>query len=233
MRKEVTRFLEANDGQTAARFFTALGLELSVLARVAVRDGVVGPSAFAAYNEMQHCCLGQVNAIIHGIADLFPADASMAILYHYAGKACGTADLEGAFLRAMKLALSGMDPRPSKDERRVLLVDDDPELRTRIHRVLSAEGLVVFEAENGPEALEKATWVEPHLTIVDWRMPVINGPEFIKTFKKSPEGRKSKIILMIERGLTQVVNGLGKSINTKLKRPFTDEDFIKKVKALV
>lgn len=228
MRKEVTRFLEANDRQTGARFFVALGLELSVLARVDLRDGHAGPSAMTAYNEMQHCCLGQLNAIAHGIDDLFPADASMAILYHYARTACGVKELEGAMLRAVKQAMHGMDARPSQNEQRVLLVDDDPELRTMIHRLLSAEGLVVFEAESGPEAMEKATWVEPHVTIVDWRMPVIDGPAFIKTFKRSREGKRSRVMLMVEKGTS--TGQAGKMADATIRRPFRDSTFIRQVK---
>lgn len=230
MRKEVTRFLEANDARTGSRFFVALGLELSVLARVALKQGSAGPSSWSAFNEMQHCCFGQVNAIVHGIDDLFPADATMGILYHYAGQACGQAELEAAILRAMKQALHGKDPLPSKGEKRVLLVDDDPELRSVIHRLLSKEGLVVFEAETGAEALDKAVWVEPHLTIVDWRMPVIDGPEFIRQFKRSREGKNSRVLLMQEKAAGKLNGATGKMVNATIPRPFKDAAFIKAVK---
>jgi CheY-like chemotaxis protein len=228
MRKEVTRFLEANDARTGSRFFVALGLEISVLARVALRAGSIGPSSWSAFNEMQHCCFGQVNAIVHGIDDLFPADASMGILYHYAGQACGQVEFEAAILRAMKQALHGKDPRPSKDEKRVLVLGDDPELRSVIHRLLSQEGLVVFEAETGPEALDKAAWVEPHLMIVDWRPPGINGPEFIKQFKHCREGKKSSVVLLHDRSAR--LNGTGgKLVDARIVRPFKDAAFVKSV----
>lgn len=231
MRKEVTRFLEAHDGQTRARFFIGVGLELSVLARVGLRDGDVGPSAMEAYNEMQHCCMGQVNAIAHNIDDLFPADAGMAILYHYAAKACGTRGLEGALSRALKLAMHGKDPRPSKDEKRVLLVCAENELRAMIQRLLSAEGLVVFEAATGPEALEKAVWVEPHLTIVDCRANVLDGPEFLRALRKGSEGRNSRAILLDDKAAPKTRNGrAGKPVAAHIARPFSDKAFVRLVR---
>jgi len=230
MRKEVTRFLEANDARTGSRFFVALGVELSVLARVALRDGSAGPSAMAAFNEMQHCCFGQVNAIVHGIDDLFPADASMGILYHYAGRACGLREFEAAMLRALKQARHGKDQLPSRDEKRVLLLGRDPEVCSIIRRLLSQEGIVVFEAETGAEALDKAVWVEPHLTIVDWGAPGLNAPEFIRQFKRSREGKQSRVVLMQAKGAKPGLNGqVGRLVNGRFTRPFKDAAFVRTV----
>lgn len=232
MRKEATRFLEARDPQTAARFYAALGIELSVLARVSVRDGKASVEKLNAINEMHHCVLGQVSAVLHGYGDFFPSDAAMSILYHYAGIAGVAPEMEQAMARAMKLALQPLNETlaPKADERRVLVVDDSPTLRSRIHRLLTGRGLVVFEAENGPEALDKAAWVEPHLTIVDWRMPVLDGPDFIEKFKRSDQGRRSRVLLLLQARGKLVLNATVKPlVNATIARPFKNNDLVGEV----
>ena len=225
MRNEIIRFLESRPPETGGLFFTALGLELSVLARILDKDSKADRSSLAAINEMHHCCFGQINAYLHGVDDLFAADASVAILYHYATEA-GILDKFGpAVIRARKLALQD-NPLPSDSELRVLLVDDEPKLRMKINRLLTAEGLVVFEAENGAEGLNKAAWVEPHLTIVDWEMPVMNGPKFIETLRNSDHGARSKVMLLVQKARKQTVPKSAKSLIDRIvQRPFKVEAF--------
>ncbi|MCC6464518.1 MAG: response regulator [Planctomycetes bacterium] len=229
MRKEATRFLEARDPQTAARFYAALGIELSVLARVAVRDNRADVAKLNAVNEMHHCVLGQVSAVLHGYGDFFPSDAAMSILYHYAGMAGVAAEMEQAMARAMKLALQPLNETlpPKADERRVLVVDDSPTLRSRIHRLLTGQGLVVFEAETGAEALDKAAWVEPHLTIVDWRMPVLDGPDFIAKFKRSDQGQRSRVLLLVQgRRAPSLAPAVKPLVNATVARPFKNAELV-------
>ncbi|MBZ0137158.1 MAG: response regulator [Planctomycetes bacterium] len=233
MRNEIIRFLESRPAQIGALFFTALGLELSVLARILDGEGRCDQAGLAAINEMQHCCFGQINAYLHGVDDLFAADASVAILYHYANEAGILDEFGPAIIRARKLALQN-NPLPSENELRVLLVDDEPALRIEISRLLGGDGIVVFEAENGAEGLNKAVWVEPHLTIVDWEMPVMNGPKFVETLKKSEQGQRSKVLLMTEKGKRQPVGKTVKSlVDAVVKRPFNDAEFRGTVAALL
>ncbi|MCA8913613.1 MAG: response regulator [Planctomycetes bacterium] len=225
MRNEIIRFLESRPAKTGALFFTALGLELSVLARIQDNEGKADRACLAAIHEMQHCCFGQINAYLHGVDDLFAADASVAILYHYAFEAGIQDELGPAIIRARRLALQD-NPLPSEDETRVLLVDDEPALRFEINRILTAAGMVVFEAETGAEGLNKAAWVEPHLTIVDWEMPVMNGPKFIETLRNTDTGMNTKVLLLVERGKRQPIGKAVKPlIDQIVKRPFSEDAF--------
>jgi CheY-like chemotaxis protein len=61
----------------------------------------------------------------------------------------------------------------------VLVVDDDPEVRTLLDRVLGAQGFTVWLAANGYEAL-KAYQIhrdEIDLVLLDVRMPILDGPQ--------------------------------------------------------
>lgn len=65
----------------------------------------------------------------------------------------------------------------------VLLVDDSKTMRMLVQRALRQAGyrdLVVVEAENGRQALEKLGGGVPKLILSDWNMPEMNGIEFLQ-----------------------------------------------------
>jgi DNA-binding NtrC family response regulator len=65
--------------------------------------------------------------------------------------------------------------------RKILVIDDEPDLRDTIQEILQAEHFEVLSAANGKEALqviEKDPWI--HLVLCDLSMPVLSGPEFIR-----------------------------------------------------
>ena len=57
----------------------------------------------------------------------------------------------------------------------ILIVDDDPGLRSALGRILRAEGHVVIEAANGDEAVTAARRIRPALMVVDGGMPGLDG----------------------------------------------------------
>jgi DNA-binding NarL/FixJ family response regulator len=69
---------------------------------------------------------------------------------------------------------------------RVLLVDDNPDSRLLMRRVLEAKSTfeVVGEASDGVEAIELMSELKPHLVIMDVRMPRMNGIEATKEIKE-------------------------------------------------
>lgn len=58
---------------------------------------------------------------------------------------------------------------------RVLVVDDDPDMRLAMHEVLIDEGLDVEVAADGREALDRARTRRPALVILDITLPVLDG----------------------------------------------------------
>jgi DNA-binding response OmpR family regulator len=63
---------------------------------------------------------------------------------------------------------------------RVLIVDDEPNVRELLVEFLMAKGYEVLTAANGEEALSKVKEDRPHLILLDVRMPKMNGLEVVK-----------------------------------------------------
>jgi two-component system chemotaxis response regulator CheY len=68
----------------------------------------------------------------------------------------------------------------------ILLVDDSKTMRVILQRAIKQAGyrtLVVAEAENGIQALEKLQGQSPKLILSDWNMPEMSGIEFLREFR--------------------------------------------------
>ncbi|WP_224240535.1 response regulator [Hyalangium gracile] len=75
-------------------------------------------------------------------------------------------------------------PVPLKHHERILLVDDEFDVREGLAKLLRMEGYVVTTAENGMVALERAKTQEFDLALTDLRMPGLSGVEVLIGLKK-------------------------------------------------
>jgi two-component system chemotaxis response regulator CheY len=69
---------------------------------------------------------------------------------------------------------------------RILVVDDDDSIRQIVRLCLAEEGYCVAEASNGVAALEVLREFEPELILLDLRMPVMDGWEFVRQYRRGP-----------------------------------------------
>ena len=70
----------------------------------------------------------------------------------------------------------------------ILLVDDDSDLLESAEYMLGYEGYEVVTAKNGEEAVTRFGEVKPALTLMDIKMPILNGYDaFMKIIKKNPK----------------------------------------------
>ena len=70
--------------------------------------------------------------------------------------------------------------------RRVLVVDDDPDIREFVLMVLVDEGYDVLAAPNGRVALAFAAEHPPDVILLDYSMPVCDGPQFAAAYRRGP-----------------------------------------------
>ena len=86
-----------------------------------------------------------------------------------------------------------MTERDHKDLK-VLLVEDFEDTRLFMRLELEKQGFIVFEAENGRVAVEKATREKPDVILMDLTLPLMNGFEAAKLIRRNEELKNIPII---------------------------------------
>ncbi len=80
----------------------------------------------------------------------------------------------------------------------VLIVDDDPSIRTMVVEMLSLEGYSVEKAANGQEALDRLAHAPfPRVVLLDLLMPVLDGRGFMDALRAEPEKRAQLKIILV------------------------------------
>jgi len=72
---------------------------------------------------------------------------------------------------------------------KIMVVDDEPEIRLIIKKILEREGYGVVEAKNGADCLENIKKDRPDLILLDVMMPEIDGWKVCREIKNNPETR--------------------------------------------
>jgi CheY-like chemotaxis protein len=83
---------------------------------------------------------------------------------------------------------------------RVLVVEDDPDLRKGICEVLDDAGYTSWPAENGEVALERAREERPCVILLDLMMPIMNGWEFRSEQLRDPQLSSIPVVIMTADG---------------------------------
>ncbi|TVU53865.1 MAG: response regulator [Arthrospira sp. PLM2.Bin9] len=113
---------------------------------------------------------------------------------------------------------------------RILVVDEVPENRLLVARIIEPLGFQVLEAENGREAI--ATWEthKPQLIWMDMRMPIMDGYEATRQIRSRPCGDQVKIIALTASALSeQEVDIIDAGCDDILRKPFQNPDLLEKM----
>ena len=113
---------------------------------------------------------------------------------------------------------------------RLLVVDDDPDVRDSLRRSLEFEGYEVTTAADGAEALRRLTGVD--LAILDLMMPVLDGSEACRRLRAAGE-RLPVLMLTARDALGDKVTGLDAGADDYLVKPFALEELLARVRALL
>jgi two-component system response regulator MprA len=118
------------------------------------------------------------------------------------------------------------------DATRILVVDDDPKIRTVVRRGLAYEGYRVVEAASGEEGLEKAREHLPELVILDVMLPGMDGLEVTRRLRSA--GDEVAILMLTARDdVKDRVTGLETGADDYLVKPFSFEELLARVHALL
>ena len=88
---------------------------------------------------------------------------------------------------------------------RILIIEDEPDLRETLRDLLKMEGFNVAAAANGKEGLERLNEFElPCLILLDLMMPVMDGWQFLETLDTSPEWDPAKLPIVVVSAVADV-----------------------------
>jgi len=121
-----------------------------------------------------------------------------------------------------------------KDQQKVLLVDDEPDIREFIEYNLEKEGYLVVCAENGKEGLEKAKSFQPDLILLDIMMPDMDGIEVCSELRSLEDFKDTIIAFLTARkeDFTQIA-GFESGGDDFINKPIKPRVLMSRVKALL
>jgi two-component system, OmpR family, phosphate regulon response regulator PhoB len=120
-------------------------------------------------------------------------------------------------------------------EAKILIVDDQADLRKLIRLTLQPANFQVFEAITGQEALERAQTILPDLVLLDVMMPGdLNGYGVCRALKAQPQFAQTKVILLTARGQQADLElGHAAGADDYLVKPFSPTQLLNLVHASI
>jgi len=119
-----------------------------------------------------------------------------------------------------------------KDNKRLLLIDDDPNLILLVKDYLEFRGYEVVTAENGRKALSVLAEEIPDMIICDVMMPEMDGYTFVEQLRLDPRTSWIPVLFLSAKGQSQDrVKGLTKGADVYMVKPFEPEELVAQVES--
>ncbi|HEX6243660.1 MAG TPA: ATP-binding protein [Polyangiales bacterium] len=136
---------------------------------------------------------------------------------------------EGASLFPVELSAPAAPALGTVGEARILLADDNTDMREYVARLLR-ERWQVQTCADGAQALKAAQAAPPDLVITDVMMPVMDGFALLAALRKDPRTRSVPVIMLSARaGEESRVEGLEAGVDDYLAKPFSARELVARV----
>ncbi|MBI2266253.1 MAG: response regulator [Armatimonadetes bacterium] len=120
-----------------------------------------------------------------------------------------------------------------KKRRKILIVDDDPDIVSSLSNYLELEGFEVLRAGGGKEALEMIK--EPNLDIIalDIMMPDVDGFQVIENLRRDPKTAQIPVIFLTAKTADEdVLKGWQKGAASYITKPFNFAELVRAVELI-
>lgn len=125
-----------------------------------------------------------------------------------------------------------MKDNSQRDNKKLLLIDDDPNLILLVKDYLEFRGYNVDTAENGREALEVLDHNVPDMIICDVMMPEMDGYSLVKHIRQEPTTNRIPVLFLSAKGQSQdKVKGLNEGADVYMSKPFEPEELVAQVES--
>jgi CheY-like chemotaxis protein len=114
-------------------------------------------------------------------------------------------------------------------ESKVLIADDEPDIRLMVNRMLGKE-YVILEAANGKEAVNVARLQRPNLILMDIMMPDMDGYSSCSAIKSDPDTKDIPVVMLT--GIEHELNvrlGIEMGADGYITKPFSLEELLETV----
>ncbi len=117
---------------------------------------------------------------------------------------------------------------------KILIAEDERDIRELVSFSLQFGGFTVVQAANGAEAVERAQAEKPDLILMDVRMPRMTGYEACKQMKQMPEIRDIPVVFLSAKGQeTEIQTGLEVGAEEYILKPFAPDELVKQVQTVL
>ena len=123
---------------------------------------------------------------------------------------------------------------PGKNDIRILVVDDEPDVLELVVYHLEKEAYQVDVADTGDKALKMARENLPSLLVLDLMLPGINGLEICRLLKRDPKTRDIPILMLTARAAEENrIKGLELGAHDYVTKPFSPRELVLRIKNLL
>jgi signal transduction histidine kinase len=117
---------------------------------------------------------------------------------------------------------------------KILIADDERDIRDLIALTIRADGHEVFAVSNGEEVLVRGHQVIPDLFLLDVRMPRMNGYEACRIIKETPELSNIPVVFLSAKGQeNEIQQGLNAGAEAYLLKPFTAHELMRHIRRIL
>ncbi|RHW22198.1 DNA-binding response regulator [Pseudomonas jilinensis] len=114
---------------------------------------------------------------------------------------------------------------------RVLVIDDEPQIRRFLNICLGSQGYQVLEAEDGRRGLAQAALHQPDVLIMDLGLPDMDGQQLLKTLREFYLG--PLIVLSVRNGERDKVQALDNGANDYVEKPFGANELLARIRSVL
>jgi len=117
---------------------------------------------------------------------------------------------------------------------KILIAEDEPDIRDLVAFTLRFAGYEVIAASNGEEAVQIASREFPDLILMDVRMPRMTGYDACRAMKASPELKDIPVVFLSAKGQeAEIQTGLDAGAEEYLLKPFAPDQLTDRVRAIL
>lgn len=125
------------------------------------------------------------------------------------------------------------DQISTNQQKKVLIVEDDPTLGDALSIKLQKENFITLRATNGQEGLETINVQKPDVVLLDLMMPVMDGKTMLTKVREIPEFKKLPVLVLTNAGEVENINNMmtiNEAVEFLVKSNTSLEEIIVKIK---